>query len=100
MKSTRHIVKVKNVVKPNYFHKYIVRHTANTVVLWLTWIIANDSYFQIDDDKVLIFSQSSAEERVNWRYTAPYITQMTTERIDLVRDTHSSEYAWQAYDIF
>ena len=61
--------------------------------------MVNDSYFRFDDDNKIkyIFSQSSQENWVSWRQTAPYIEYKIIERIVLILNTHTAAYTWQAF---
>ena len=61
--------------------------------------MVNDSYFRFDDDNKTkyTFSQSSQENWVSWRPTAPYIEWKIIARIVSILDTLSAAYTWQAW---
>ena len=50
--------------------------------------------------KVQLFSQTSKEKWVSWKHTAPYIASNAIAIIDLILDTHFSEYIWLAFYMF
>ena len=59
--------------------------------------MANDSYSRFDEDKVHTFVQLSQEKLVRRIHTAPYIAWNVIEIIDLILETHSTEYTWEAF---
>ena len=67
--------------------------------------MVNDSYFWFDDDDDKMkytFLQSSQEKWVSWKHTAHILQKKINERIDLILDTHLTEYTWQVimYSMF
>ena len=65
--------------------------------------MANILSFRLYGDDIKIpytYSHNHDKKWVSWTYTVSYTAWKVIARFELILDTHSTDYTWQAFSIF